>query len=681
MLSDKFVRRYLFPGMFLTMLLLLAAACAQTSDLDETSDSVLSIDNPAGTDMDSTNPESDSSTEVTDKAEPEEAPTEELATSTSIAVEPTAALIDFQGIEVGFSEDGHPYRGNPNAPIVIKEYSDFQCPFCARFYEQTLPSIVQNQIATGEAVLIYYDFPLNNIHPQAAPAANAARCAGKQGADSYWSMHDLLFANGEQWSNSGAEAVFKGFAGDLDLDMGEFEKCISENTFSAEIEDDLKSGSALGISGTPSFVINGQLLVGAQPLAVFENAIATIKDGGRLASNEPDPQPNQPQAAPTPAAILSDYAATMGDPDAPVTIIEFTDYQCPYCSRHSLDTLPRIISEMVDTGRVFYAQKDLPLDQLHPNARNAASAARCAADQNAYWEMHDTLFAQQSEWADAGSAINDLFASYAAGLNLDEVAFSECLESGRHEAAIEANAQEASSLGVSGTPFFFVDGYPLNGARPFDHFELAVEYAEEGRLAEAYAPPPQQQEQPQQPAGPLDVSIGDAFFIGDPEAPVTIIEYTDYQCPFCSRHFAQTFPQLVEDYVNTGVVRYVFKDFPLNSIHPQAAEAAEAARCAGDQDQYVEMHNQLFVDQSRWAGQQPTNIFIGYAEKLGLDTDAFGECLTSGKYESAVNADLQEGVQLGVTGTPAFFINGYPVSGAQPFAVFQQAIESLLEEN
>ena len=93
------------------------------------------------------------------------------------------------------------------------------------------------------------------------------------------------------------------------------------------------------------------------------------------------------------------------------------------------------------------------------------------------------------------------------------------------------------------------------------------------------------------------------------------------------------------------------------------------------------MHDLLFSEQSSWNGLTPTNIFIGYAQELGLDTDTFGECLTSGVHESAVNADLQEGVQLGVTGTPAFFVNGHPISGAQPFAVFQQAIESLLAEN
>jgi len=380
----------------------------------------------------------------------------------------------------------------------------------------------------------------------------------------------------------------------LELDMAAYESCMASNAYGSEVDADLSSGRKLGISGTPSFVINGQLLVGAVPLAQFEAAIETVKSGGQLASNSPEPQ-EQPQAAPTPAVILSDYAATMGDPDARVKIIEFTDYQCPYCSRHSLETLPLIVTELIDTGRVFYAQKDLPLDQLHANARIAASAARCAADQNAYWEMHDMLFANQAEWSNASDSITGIFSSYAVDIGLDEGSFSDCIDSGRHDAAVEANVREARSLGVSSTPFFFVDGYPLNGARPFEIFELAVQYAEEGRLAEAYAPPPQATEQP---SGPRDVSIEDAYSIGDPGAPITIVEFTDYQCPFCSRHFTQTYPRLVEEYIEQGIVRYVFKDFPLNSIHPQAAKAAQAARCAGDQGNYTGMHDRLFSNQS-----------------------------------------------------------------------------------
>jgi protein-disulfide isomerase len=589
-----------------------------------------------------------------------------------------ASDVDEAGLPVGFTEDGHPFRGDPSAPIVIQEYSDYQCPYCARFYVQTLPSLLENQIASGDAVLIYYDFPLSSIHPQASAAANAARCAGEQGAAPYWAMHDLLFANPEEWSIADSATAFVSYAKDLSLDVELFQSCIDEDRFAAEILADSTAGQGQGVTGTPTFFINGQKLVGAQPLDNFVSAINTVKEGGRLVADEPQQQ--APAAAPTPAAFADNHAGAMGDPNAPVTIVEFTDYQCPYCSGHSLETLPSIVSEFVDTGRVYYILKDLPLDQLHPDARAAAEAARCAGDQGAYWAMHDALFANQSEWANQGDAAAELFVGYAEELGLDETEMTACIESGRFKDDVEANVAEARALGISGTPMFFVDGYPLNGARPFEHFQLAVQYAEEGILADAYAPQQPQAEQPSAPPTPADVEIGDAFVLGDPDAPITIVEFTDFQCPYCSRHFQQTYPQILEEYVDTGIVRYVFKDFPLNSIHAQADEAAQAARCAGEQGAFHEMHDVLFQRQMAWSGQTPTALFVGYAEDIGLDSSAFEECLTSGKYADAVNADLDQGLQLGVTGTPAFFINGYLVSGAQPYSLFQQAIESLLAE-
>jgi protein-disulfide isomerase len=585
---------------------------------------------------------------------------------------------DEGGLPVGFTEDGHAYRGDPGAPVVIQEYSDYQCPFCSRFYMQTLPSLLENQIAGGDAVLIYYDFPLANIHPQASAAANAARCAGEQGAAAYWAMHDTLFSRPEEWAVTDSATVFVSYAEELTLDIEVFESCVAENRYAAEIQADLASGQSQGVTGTPTFFINGQKLVGAQPLDSFVSAIDTVKSGGQIASDEPPQQ--APAAAPTPAAFADDFAGAMGDPDAPVTIVEFTDYQCPYCSQHSLQTLPSIVSELVDTGRVYYILKDLPLDQLHPDARAAAEAARCAGDQGAYWAMHDALFANQSEWAGQGDAATALFVDYAAELGLDDAEMTACLESSRFEDAVAANVAEARTLGISGTPMFFVDGYPLNGARPFEHFQLAVQYAEEGILADAYAPQEQQAQQPSAPPTPADIEIGDAFVLGDADAPITIVEFTDFQCPFCVRHFQQTYPRIVEEYVEKGTVRYVFKDFPLNSIHPQAAEAAQAARCAGDQGAFLEMHDVLFQSQTQWSGQSPTTLFVGFAEDLGLDAGAFEECLTSGKYEDAVEADLDQGLQLGVTGTPAFFINGYLVSGAQPYSLFEQAIASLLAD-
>lgn len=165
---------------------------------------------------------------------------------------------------------------------------------------------------------------------------------------------------------------------------------------------------------------------------------------------------------------------------------------------------------------------------------------------------------------------------------------------------------------------------------------------------------------------------------GDSNAPVTIVEFSDYQCSFCQRHFLQTWPRLKAEYVDTGKVRYVFKDFPLTSIHPQAPKAHEATRCAGEQDVYWEMHDRLFASQSQWGNKaNHVEIFKGYAAELELDQTAFDACLENGRWAEAVDTDTNEGIRLSVRGTPTFFINGQALVGAQPFKVFRQAIESI----
>jgi protein-disulfide isomerase len=131
--------------------------------------------------------------------------------------------------------------------------------------------------------------------------------------------------------------------------------------------------------------------------------------------------------------------------------------------------------------------------------------------------------------------------------------------------------------------------------------------------------------------------------------------------------------------VNTGQVRYVFRNFPLDSIHPQAQKAAEAAECAGEQGKYWEMHDLLFEGQSRWSGSaDAVDTFKEMASELGLDQGEFDSCLDGGDYASKVSADRDEAVAAGITSTPSFSINGKPLAGAQPFAAFQQEIEYAL---
>ncbi len=600
---------------------------------------------------------------------------------------------DADGIEVGFTDEGRPYRGNPDAPVLIEEFSDYQCPFCSRFFTQTLPSINDNQIANGEVLLVFYDFPLN-IHPQAPLAANAARCAGEQSAVAYWEMHDMLFINPSEWGHNQANAVFASYAETLDLDMEAFNSCLEENKYSQEIQADYDFGLSRGVNSTPSFFINEQPLIGAQPLATFNEAIALISEGGSIAA-APDSAGELPPeyAVPTPAAIpveAENIAWSAGDPNAPVQIIEYTDYQCPFCQQYAVETFPTVFTELIESGRAFYALKDLPLDNLHPEAIVAATAVRCAGEQDAYKAMHDTVFANQAMWAGNGeTAAISAFTELAEDLGLDGEALVSCIELGEQRDRVLANQQESIALGVNSTPTFYVNGYPLRGAQPFEVFDAVAELIENGQLEatleaqmrQAYEQAQAQAAQPQPPSGPVDIPIDGAYAVGDPNAPVTIIEYTDYQCPFCSRHFEQTYPQLLENYIDAGVVYYVFKDFPLTQIHPQAVQAANAARCAGDQDAYLAMHDALFTNQAEWNGRSDADtLFNQYAAELGLDGEQFVTCMADGTYEDEIYADLNEGSSFGVSGTPAFFLNGYFLSGAQPYSTFVDAVEFLLEE-
>jgi protein-disulfide isomerase len=179
------------------------------------------------------------------------------------------------------------------------------------------------------------------------------------------------------------------------------------------------------------------------------------------------------------------------------------------------------------------------------------------------------------------------------------------------------------------------------------------------------------------PAQPQNVVLGLAGepTKGDANARVVLVEFTDYQCPFCGRHVRDALPQIEAEYVKTGKLRYVTREFPLESIHPQAFKAAEAALCAGDQGKYWEMHDRLFANQAKL--QVPD--LKEHAAALGLDAAAFGQCLDSSRHTADVQKDLEAGAGYGVSGTPSFFINGRPLVGAQPFEGFAQVIDDELE--
>lgn len=166
-------------------------------------------------------------------------------------------------------QQDEPVLGKENAPIKIEEYSDFQCPFCGMFFSDTFPYIKTKYIDAGIANFSYRDFPLS-FHPDAEPAAIAAQCALEQGQ--FWKMHDLIFQN----QNNLSTDLYKQFASELGLDTIKFNSCIESKKYLPEVLDDYFKGASNGVSGTPTFFINGEKLVGAQPFANFEQKIDEI---------------------------------------------------------------------------------------------------------------------------------------------------------------------------------------------------------------------------------------------------------------------------------------------------------------------------------------------------------------------------------------------------------------------
>jgi protein-disulfide isomerase len=181
------------------------------------------------------------------------------------------------------------------------------------------------------------------------------------------------------------------------------------------------------------------------------------------------------------------------------------------------------------------------------------------------------------------------------------------------------------------------------------------------------------------------ISVGDAAVYGKSDAKVTIIEFSDYQCPFCARYSNEIFPQIDRDFFQTGRVKYVFRDFPIESIHPQALKAHEAVHCAGEQGKGREMHSKVFANQRAMSLVD----LSAHARAAGLDMAGFQKCLESGLQASKIRKGMREGQEVGVTGTPTFFLGltgsdslkvkaVRRIVGAQPYSVFKAAIEELL---
>lgn len=390
-----------------------------------------------------------------------------------------------------------------------------------------------------------------------------------------------------------------------------------------------------------------------------------------------------------------------GDPEAPITIVEFSDYECPFCARYFVQTEPAMNESYVKTGKVRFIFRDFPIEELHPNAPAAHRASLCVAEQSAelYWEMHAQLFRTQTEWSNSVDPL-PVFARLVEEAGADPDAYATCMETAAAEKQpiIDAGLAAGQEVGVTGTPSFqFIgeDGIPylLVGAQPFDQFALYVD----SMLTGEKPPVPEEDTAAQageqqipfwataegwlaDPARPGFNMAGDQYR-GNLDAKVTVIEFSDFQCPFCKQHVEETQGALDEEFVDSGQVLWVFKHFPL-SIHPQAPAAGAAAECAADQGKFWEMHAALFANQDRWSVEDPNPIFEELAQELELDAAAFTACLEDGAVAERVTSDMAEGAPF-VQGTPTFIVlyngQGQIIPGALPLDTFRQVMQEAVD--
>ena len=367
-----------------------------------------------------------------------------------------------------------------------------------------------------------------------------------------------------------------------------------------------------------------------------------------------------------------------------VTMVEFSDFQCPFCKR-SEPTVKAVLDKYGKDLALVWMNQPLP---FHDHAMDAATAFQAAARQGAdkAWKLHDKMYENNTALTRAD------IEKYAGDVGLNVAKWKKDWDDPKIKDEVSQDMKVGTAAGANGTPTFFINGRELVGAQEASAFEKIIddEIKEADALikkgtplkdvytkrietaALAPAPSPSPSGAPDDQGGKFDVQVGDAPVKGPASAPITVVAWSDFQCPFCSRA-VPTVRQVEEAY--KGKVRIAFKQFPL-PFHDKAHLAAEAALAANEQGKFWQMHDKLFANQQ--ALDRPA--LEKYAQELGLDMAKFKAALDSGKFKDKVDAEDKEGAAFGVTGTPTFFINGTRLVGAQPAEKFKSVIDAELKK-
>ena len=594
-----------------------------------------------------------------------------------------------------------PVHGAKDALVTIFEVSDFQCPFCSRV-GPTMKKVLEDY--PNDVRIVWANQPLP-FHDRAKPAATAAAAAHRQGK--FWEMHDKLFANQKDLTDDN----FQKWAKELGLDVAKFNADLKDAAIAKQLDRDVAVANALGARGTPAFFINGKLLSGAQPYEAFKKEIdealaaakplAAQKHGvdlllaafaardaevGAKVVNYYVKGETPAEEAPAPREEAKDEGPAKAPPDsydiwkvpvdlkndaikgdsqkALVTIVEFSDFQCPFCSR-AATTVSELEKDYGDKVRVVFKHTPLP---FHQNAKPASSAAIAAGKQGKFWEFYDKAFANQQ------ALTEENFEAWAKELALNVDRFNKDRKDPAVAQQIEDDIAAGQLVGIRGTPGFMINGRKVVGAQPAAVFKAVID--EELKKAEAAGQKGASYYDAIIEKGKVFSELGDAKeidiaglpFKGAKDATVTIVEFSDFQCPFCSR-ITEPVKAAME---KNPKIKVVFAHYPL-SFHQNAKPASIMAQEAWEQDpeKFWKLHDLMFGNQKDLSEENITK----WAKEAGVDVAKLDDARKK-KHEDFLNKVQEIGNKVGVEGTPTVFMNGRkwePSSGFTPEAILAAA--------
>ena len=570
-----------------------------------------------------------------------------------------------------------PVRGPARAPVLIVAVGEYECPFCKRA-EVTL---AQLRAEYGDQLRVMWRHDPLPFHLRARPVARATLAAERQGK--FWAMHDALFASADL-SEAGihAAAVVAG------LDLQRFQVDVTDPLLDARLDAEIAQTAAVGIGGTPTFFINGKRLVGAQPQPSFRREVdAAIATAAKVPESTPDldaarwkanageegahlyhwlvegqpapmPRPPVPESAQVVWNLpLDPRDAIRGDSEqAEVTLVEFTDFQCPFCAR-AAGTVAALEQKYGKSLRVVLKHNPLP---FHPLARPAALAAIAAGHQGKFWQMHDKMFEHSQELDESH------FFKWAKQLGLDIGRFRRDKGDAAAGRQVDDDMTVADSVEARGTPTFFINGRKIVGAQTPEVFSVVIDEEiaaaqtakrrgpswYEARIADGKT-----FDDLDDVALPFDLTGLPA--LGPENAAVTVVMVTDHQCPFCAR-LAPTLRKLVDKFpqhVRVVMVPWMAADHP---AFLSAAQAAIAAWIEGGPAMFGPLDQELYAH----AHELEPELVAKLAAQVGLKRQRLTELVASGQVAAVLERANAVAVRGEAEATPTVFVNGRAVKHA-----------------